>query len=76
MKTQLKWSFGERMKALNILELDSLVEAIEAFGEAELQTAIVSDRDFAFRFHGAEKRYWLCLDMNPQAPVVVILDYL
>ncbi|NQZ00665.1 MAG: hypothetical protein HRT45_08355 [Bdellovibrionales bacterium] len=64
------------MKALNILELDSLVEAIEAFGEAELQTAIVSDRDFAFRFHGAEKSFWLCLDMNPQAPVVVLLDYL
>ncbi|MEO0335272.1 MAG: hypothetical protein AAF202_02700 [Pseudomonadota bacterium] len=64
------------MKALNILELDSLVEAIGSFEEAELQSVVVSKREFALRFHSGKQGFWLVVDMNPQCPAALFLDTL
>jgi predicted ribosome quality control (RQC) complex YloA/Tae2 family protein len=64
------------MKALNILELDSLAESLEAFGGAELQSVVVSKREFALRFHTGSESFWLILDLNAQTPVVVLLESL
>jgi predicted ribosome quality control (RQC) complex YloA/Tae2 family protein len=66
-----KLAFWERMKALSIPEIDTLLAHLQPMVGARVQQIFVSERDIALQFYQDRGVQWLMFDMNPRAPVLL-----
>lgn len=70
-------AFRERMKALILSELDTILRELQAFCGRKLQEVIVSNRDIALQFHSVDAGpQWIVIDLNPKAPSLWSVDRL
>ena len=73
--TVKKLAFRERMKALKISELDTILEQLQALCGSRLQEVIVSKQDMALQFFSSALGVrWLIVDWNPKAPSLWVVD--
>jgi len=61
--------FWERMKALNLSEIDNFLKEASPLIGAQLQDVIVSKEDVALQFYKEGYKYWLVFVMSKTAPV-------
>lgn len=73
--TVKKLAFRERMKALKISELDTILEQLQALCGSQLQEVVVSKQDMALQFFSSRLGVrWLVVDWNPKAPSLWMVD--
>lgn len=70
-------AFWERMKALNISELDEIVEDLRSIVGARLQDVFVSKRDIVLQFYLAKQGLqWIWVELHPSIPMLLRWDQL